>query len=1542
MKRHCNQRGSLSFLRISMLFLLIPLSSFVFGLTYNVTVPTGTKACYIAGEMNGWTQQDMNKVDEAHYSTSILNLNTENLNNKGLLCGSTVALNWTSNGIQNIKIEYSPDNGTNWTIITPSVAASLNTYNWTVPSFTSTTCKIRISDVANSSTKSESSLFSIAPAITYVTFSVDASILIRDGKFNSATDKLYIRGSFNGFELTHMLNAGSNNIYSLTIALPSNTYVGYKYFSTAASADNGGWEIDFPVTSAKNRSIYVGENNLTLATVYYNDGDMNLSKSTAHFNVIYSSQDNNLIDQFVERIELFHSIVTSSLEVNPTEKTNIFLYKDLDQLHLAQGYPENDENSTGSAYGKSLFIMLSPAKMGLNEALGLFAHEYTHCMNAWKTKVTLPAWLNEGVACYFGRQISTKDWIKSITDQRGKPAIQDIFNTDMGYAYSFIVAYYIIKTKGMPAMAKFVENMNYSDIGYSGLPALQNDWNNFLDVYLNSQTNVNVKFSVNMTDMIAAGYFNPATDKVYVKGDWNWWNGQQMTLETGNIYSISVPINTYSFNEYKFFTNSASAPNKGLELNTDESIDGNRLLDIYNAPKTLGVVQFKSNAIPSIANVDMKKISDKVQVLKFHGRIWNSPSFNTFKYLFKLISASDYQSQKPADAFAFDAGFIGANDTIYISEPVTTEQIATFNNVTNVALYYLCQAYLYHFYQTRNMPLIFKVGFPLFEAGLMPSDETVKTAVTAYGGSFTSFDALNNRSTFVSNNGKAVAAAFGEFMNIFKNWGYGMISSINATGFDVLSYWYNVNDLSGLLGDFNRYVNYRFLQTDNNLRVQMVKETEHFKFYTRPVDYALNFPYFSDILEPAFVEYTTNFNLNITEKFSYFTLPTCIDGEIEGVPCNGLPPSRITGGTAWSSGMHSTCASTQDELPLFYHMNRHELAHGMQGNMPQGTVTAWLNEGFPEFCARGPISDTKLIEMAQSGIDCMNAAVNYFGHRPTYEETRIYPSPDYGYYTLGYFLIDYQYRRGGYPLVKAIQMNDLAAYQSLGYSSSQAFLEDFYFDFDVRVKKLPVATLIKPVTNMDENNPTVQIAWSPLKADVKWNVYVSVDDAKTWTKIANQITETSCVWNAGNIMTRFYLKIEAPDNMNLSSKYGPFVKGDLTKLNFISPIIDNYAIAGDTLSVKWGTTSIQRIKLEYATNVVPALPVNAADWKTISGDISTTASNYRWAIPATLEGTCRLKITDISNANNYSESEIFNLVKPNETGGPYLYDKNTLLLLHFDNDLSNRSIATGNAVGDIQNISGSNVISSQFGKSYKTVSSLTVPHHVNLNLTGDWTLEAWVKLNSFGSNDMYLFCKPGDIDTYFSNYALEINPWWGNIFFGYYFSQAKDRIGLSTNFSPSLNEWYHVAYIRNTAKNQLQLIVHDKNRNLISSVDFTYSPNETLLNSKDLIIGANLDGYIDEVRISNTVRSFINTGVNKTYENQEQNFYPNPAKEWIAIKNTTGVYKMEIDDLQGKTLIIRKMEDMNERINISSLPKGIYLLKFYGDKEISIGKLIVK
>ena len=56
--------------------LALSLAVLSYGVTYNVTVPTGTKACYIAGEMNNWTQQAMNKVDETHYTLDIASATT--------------------------------------------------------------------------------------------------------------------------------------------------------------------------------------------------------------------------------------------------------------------------------------------------------------------------------------------------------------------------------------------------------------------------------------------------------------------------------------------------------------------------------------------------------------------------------------------------------------------------------------------------------------------------------------------------------------------------------------------------------------------------------------------------------------------------------------------------------------------------------------------------------------------------------------------------------------------------------------------------------------------------------------------------------------------------------------------------------------------------------------------------------------------------------------------------------------------------------------------------------------------------------------------------------------------------------------------------------------------------------------------------------------------------------------------------------------------------------------------------------------------------
>jgi len=69
---------------------------------------------------------------------------------------------WTATGVSNVKIEYSIDNGSNWTVIMASCAANLGFYNWQTPDLLSQECLVKITDVTNSNLSSQSaSVFSL-------------------------------------------------------------------------------------------------------------------------------------------------------------------------------------------------------------------------------------------------------------------------------------------------------------------------------------------------------------------------------------------------------------------------------------------------------------------------------------------------------------------------------------------------------------------------------------------------------------------------------------------------------------------------------------------------------------------------------------------------------------------------------------------------------------------------------------------------------------------------------------------------------------------------------------------------------------------------------------------------------------------------------------------------------------------------------------------------------------------------------------------------------------------------------------------------------------------------------------------------------------------------------------------------------------------------------------------------------------------------------------------------------------------------------------
>lgn len=1295
----------------------------------------------------------------------------------------------------------------------------------------------------------------MAFASKQIKFSVDLSLLVSQNKFNPATDVVYIRGTFNDWGTTTPLLAAGNNVFSVTMPLADDRWYEYKYFINTSGAENGGWETNFPITSSGNRRIYIGINDLTLPPVFYNDGEMDKVKTTSHFNIYYTANDNPYIEDFASRIEICYTNISKAIQSFPSAKTSIYLYKDLDQLHMVCGYPENGPGSIGSAWGSSLITMLGPFASDLDGALGLFNHEYTHCLIASKTKVTLPGWLNEGVASYYGQNFSTKDWIKSEMLKQGKPNIADVFNGYMGYAYSSIVAYYIIKTKGEEAMAKFIENMNYADIGYANLEALQADWWKFLDVYLDYQTTVNVKLSVDMADMISANYFKPGTDKVFVNLHRNIydWYSTQMKPESGTVYSVTVPLNRYNFFDYKFSTNSPTAPNGGYELKVDETTSGTRLLDVENSDKTLPVVKFNSNAVPGLY---MTAINNKINALKVNGLPYTTPSFSAFQYSFKSLTNPEFEAQKPADLLPFDCGFVSADGTINISEPTTDEQKAVFKDINQVAVYYLCQSYMYFFYQTKGLPLLFKVGFPAYESGLNITDADIKTAIANYGGSFASFDVLNNSATFVANNGIGVAMAFAEFMKVFKNWGFPLVLSISANAFDVASWWYNTDNLTGLLDDFNRYLYARFLEPNENFRIKIVEETGNFRFYTRPVDAAVNFPKVSNALEDAYKEYNTNYGIKAYEKLTVFTLADCAGAVIEGVSCN--PETVNIGGTANPHGLQFGCTSKSERVNDVVSLGRHELAHTFQGLLPVGPGTQWLGEGFAFFSDGGPLradfSDPVYGEAywRKTGITSLEQGTKFFGHRPTYEDTKVYPGyeTDYGYKYLGYFLNDFIYRKGGYAAVKDVQMNDLAGYKKMGYSSGQAFMDDFYYDFDVRVQNIPMVTLKTPEADKEFTTSPVSISWTSLKDDVKLSVLVSKDNKTSWAEVASKTTQTSSTWDAGTYTGKFFLKFVAPDNLNLEAVFGPFYLTDPTSVSLKFPNGGECLVAGDTTRIQWDYTNVPKIKLEYSEN-------NGTSWNTIETSINSSATFYKWLVPAKAASQYKVRISDASNAakSDFSEKS-FTVLEPNPIGGPYVFDTNTILLIHFDNGLENRAYASGDANGNTDNLQLETTRKVTFGNTLRTTSPISVNHTPSLNLSGDWTIEAWVKFNSFNPNyGMTIVTKPGDSDSYQSNYTLEINPWWGNVFHGFYFSEIDSRVGCST-FGPQLNEWYHVAFIRDTKKSEIRVIVHDKNREKLWGNTTKYTGTETLLNTRDLIIGQYFDGYIDELRISNVVRNF--------------------------------------------------------------------------------------
>ncbi|MGB8319414.1 MAG: LamG-like jellyroll fold domain-containing protein, partial [Ignavibacteriaceae bacterium] len=121
--------------------------------------------------------------------------------------GTSHNITWTSNDVSNVKIEYSINNGTNWTNLVSSTPSD-GSYSWTIPNTPSTSCKVRISDASNSTVNNQSNnVFTISSPLKVTVTSPNGG---EDWQVGSSHDITWTSTSVSNVKIEYSTNNGTN------------------------------------------------------------------------------------------------------------------------------------------------------------------------------------------------------------------------------------------------------------------------------------------------------------------------------------------------------------------------------------------------------------------------------------------------------------------------------------------------------------------------------------------------------------------------------------------------------------------------------------------------------------------------------------------------------------------------------------------------------------------------------------------------------------------------------------------------------------------------------------------------------------------------------------------------------------------------------------------------------------------------------------------------------------------------------------------------------------------------------------------------------------------------------------------------------------------------------------------------------------------------------------------------------------------------------------------------------------------------------------
>ncbi|MBK1897447.1 BspA family leucine-rich repeat surface protein [Chryseobacterium paridis] len=169
------------------------------------------------------------------------------------------------------------------------------------------------------------------------------------------------------------------------------------------------------------------------------------------------------------------------------------------------------------------------------------------------------------------------------------------------------------------------------------------------------------------------------------------------------------------------------------------------------------------------------------------------------------------------------------------------------------------------------------------------------------------------------------------------------------------------------------------------------------------------------------------------------------------------------------------------------------------------------------------------------------------------------------------------------------------------------------------------------------------------------------------------------------------------------------------------------------------------------------------------------------------------------------------------------------------------------------------------------------------------------------------------------------------------FNQSLGQWNLSSLVSASnmlLNSGLNCQNYDNTLYGWNLKPTTPNNINLGSAAPLIYS-NALAVNARNNLI-TNKTWTITGDAYNGECQSFLSTSDVLTHN--EISIYPNPATDFIYIKNAKGFGSYKIFDVSGRIVLQNSLND--EKINISSLTKGNYILKIISKDKIQSLKLI--